>query len=56
MKFLDLFADFFSPVVLTPADGSMIGPLVAEISPCGGFCEEHEEELGILVVGCPSKE
>ena len=33
--------------------GSMIALSVSEISALGGFCDEqHEEELGILVVGC----
>ena len=29
----------------------MIPCLVTEILPCDGFCDEEQEELGILVVG-----
>ena len=29
----------------------MIPRLVPEVSPCDGFCDVQQEELGILVVG-----
>ena len=34
----------------------MIALLVSEISPCDGFCDEQEQELGFLVVGLKPKE